>query len=60
MGAERKSQFIDPKNKLATAYHEVYLMNVIRLISKELISHNHRADMLSSPCTPMVLCLFTK
>ncbi|KAF8350711.1 ATP-dependent peptidase [Amanita rubescens] len=22
MGAERKSQFIDPKNKLATAYHE--------------------------------------
>lgn len=23
MGAERKSQFIDQKNKLATAYHEV-------------------------------------
>jgi hypothetical protein len=24
MGAERKSQFIDQKNKLATAYHEVW------------------------------------
>lgn len=25
MGAERKSQYLDPKNKLATAYHEVYI-----------------------------------
>ena len=23
MGVERKSQYLDPKNKLATAYHEV-------------------------------------
>lgn len=25
MGVERKSQYIAPKEKLATAYHEVYL-----------------------------------
>jgi len=27
MGAERKSQFIDHKEKLATAYHEVRVLN---------------------------------
>jgi len=43
MGAERKSQFIDQKNKLATAYHEVCFQLMLRM--HVLILRVIRADM---------------
>jgi len=54
MGAERKSQFIDQKEKLATAYHEVRVLNW--LIQALLTVWVFRVDMPWSPCTPMGLC----
>jgi len=34
LGAERKSAYIDEKNKLLTAYHEVCLLDELVLIAK--------------------------
>jgi ATP-dependent metalloprotease len=56
MGAERKSQFIDPKARLATAYHEVRLP-ISRERTKWLIlTAPHREAMLLWLCIPMVPC----
>ena len=51
MGAERKSQYLDEKAKLATAYHEVFNSLIPFLLLK-----NRRVDMPLLPPTPMVQC----
>lgn len=51
MGAERKSQYLDEKAKLATAYHEVFHFLIPFLLLK-----NRRVDMRLWPSTPMVQC----
>jgi hypothetical protein len=58
MGAERKSQLIDAKNKLATAYHEVCLYAFVIIILSAF--ENDRADTLLLRCTPRELCHCTK
>jgi hypothetical protein len=58
MGAERKSQLIDAKNKLATAYHEVCLFSFMTFIL--LSPDNDRVDMLLLRCTQRVLCRCTR
>jgi len=57
MGAERKSQYLDPKAKLATAYHEV--SNGV-FISERLIIFYSRADMHWSRFTRKEQCLFIR
>ena len=58
MGAERKTHYIEPKDKKCTAYHEVEL-------SAELLfdySYNctFRVDMLWWHCTRKEPCRYTK
>jgi len=36
MGAERKSQYLDEKSKLATAYHEVWFFCIFVCVSKRI------------------------
>jgi hypothetical protein len=57
MGAERKSQYIDDKAKLVTAYHEVrYHWLFLANHSSRLL----RADMLLSPYIRKGQCLYIR
>ena len=58
MGAERKSQYLDPEAKLATAYHEVcqtpFIFHIFLPISV------CRVDMPLSPSLQMEQCPYTR
>jgi hypothetical protein len=57
MGAERKSQYLDPDAKLATAYHEVCQTFLLFKIFANFLC---RVDMPLSPSLQMEQCLYTR
>lgn len=60
MGAERKSQYLDPKNKLATAYHEVFIGLIQTPFLNQLIVPFPREATRLSLSIQTELCPFTR